>query len=207
MSSKSKNHNTAWLIIMVQLHFLCSRNSAKVQIGLGLQSWACGTLRQMINILHWTCLVVSYPSLSSIVQALADRSIERAKAASQLPHALTYDNINISSLIFIEQGPNTMSKVQLGTFTVVYELLNAGAEDMDIKPMLKNLRCSSPLCFSDLCMTPCTRQLYATQMAVTIVHILMKYMKVFDTQSSDALLQYMLCWPLPSGHRTVFHPL
>ena len=51
-SPKSKNHVTALLVIMEQVHFLCSRNSAKVPIGLGLQAWACGTLRQMINVLH-----------------------------------------------------------------------------------------------------------------------------------------------------------
>lgn len=83
-----------------------------------------------------------------------DKSIERAKAAALHPHALAYDNINISSAIFVEQGPNTMSKVQSGTFAVVYELLNARFEDMDLTPMLENLRCSSPLGFSDLRMTP-----------------------------------------------------
>ncbi|KAN0127259.1 hypothetical protein V8E53_014915, partial [Lactarius tabidus] len=61
------------------------------------------------------------------------------------PHALTYDNINISSSIFVEQGLNAMSKVQSGTFAVVYELLNACAEDMDIAPLVENLWQSSPL--------------------------------------------------------------
>ena len=46
---KSKNQCTASLIIMTQPHFLCSKFSAKVQIGLGLQAWACDTLRQMIH--------------------------------------------------------------------------------------------------------------------------------------------------------------
>jgi hypothetical protein len=100
-----------------------------------------------------------------MVQALANRSIERAQAASQLPHALVYNNINISSLIFIEQSPNSMSKVQSGTFAVIYKLLNACSEDMDIKPMLDNLRLSSPLCFLDLHMTPCAIQSYASQTA------------------------------------------
>jgi hypothetical protein len=77
-SAKSKNRFTALLIIMAQIHYLCSRNSAKVPIGLGLHAWVCGTLRQMIDILHQTCLAVSYPSIATMVQSLADRSIERA---------------------------------------------------------------------------------------------------------------------------------
>ncbi|KAH9010956.1 hypothetical protein EDB83DRAFT_2234192 [Lactarius deliciosus] len=206
-SAKSKNCFTASLIIMAQLHFLRSRHSAKVPIGLGLQAWACGTSRQMIDVLHRTSLTVSYPSVATMVHSLADRSIERAKAASLLPHALAYDNINISSSIFVEQGPSAMSKVQSGTFAVIYELLNARAEDMDIKPLAENLRRSSPLEMSALRMTLQARQSYMTQMAISIIQILMKYVKGFEQQQSDAALQHPKRRPLPDGHKTVFHPL
>ena len=49
-----------------------------------------------------------------MVEALADKSIEWVKDASVLPHTLTHNNINIntSSSIFVEQGPNAMTKVQ-----------------------------------------------------------------------------------------------
>ncbi|KAH9169075.1 hypothetical protein EDB89DRAFT_2115183 [Lactarius sanguifluus] len=206
-SAKSKNRLTAFLIIMAQIHYLRSWNSARVQIGLGLQAWACGTSRQMVDVLHRTGLTVSYNSISSMVQSLADRSIDRAKATSLLPHALAYDNINISSLIYVEQGPNTMSKVQSGTFAVIYELLNARAEDMDMKPLIKNLRRSSLLVISDLRMTLATGQSYISQVAVTIVCILTKYVKGFETQQSDPMLQHPPRRPLPVGHKTVFHPL
>ncbi|KAH9163046.1 hypothetical protein EDB89DRAFT_1912945 [Lactarius sanguifluus] len=206
-SAKSKNRLTAFLIIMAQIHYLRSWNSARVQIGLGLQAWACGTSRQMVDVLHRTGLTVSYNSISSMVQSLADRSIDRAKAASLLPHALAYDNINISSSIYVEQGPNTMSKVQSGTFAVIYELLNARAEDMDMKPLIKNLRRSSPLVISDLRMTLATGQSYISQVVVTIVRILTKYVKGFETQQSDPMLQHPPRRPLPVGHKTVFHPL
>jgi hypothetical protein len=79
------------------------------------------------------------------------------------PHALTYDNINISSSIFVEQGLNAMSKVQSGTFAVVYELLNACAEDMDIAPLVENLWQSSPLDISSLWMTPQAAVSYVSQ--------------------------------------------
>lgn len=206
-SPKSKNRSTALLIIMAQIHFLRSRCSAKVPIGLGLQSWACGTSKQMIDVLHRTCLTVSYTSISSMVEALAARSIERAKDASVLPHALTYDNINISSSIFVEQGPNAMSKVQSGTFAVVYELLNARAEDMNIGPLVDNLQQSSPLDLTSLRMTPQAAESYASQTAITIIRILSKYVNGFEIQLTDAYLQRPQRRPLPLGHKTVFHPL
>jgi hypothetical protein len=205
--AKSKNHSMALLIIMAQIHFLCSRNSAKVQIGLRLQAWACGTSRQMINVLHQTCLTVLYPSIANMVQALADCSIERARAVSLHPHALAYDNANVSSSIFVEQGPNTMSKVQSGTFAVIYELLNACAEDMDIKPLIENLCRSSPLVIADLQMKPEAGQFYISQTAVTLVQILMKYVKGFDAQQTSELLKHPLQRSLPVRHKTVFHPL
>ncbi|KAF8263752.1 hypothetical protein EI94DRAFT_1772848 [Lactarius quietus] len=180
-TAKLKNHCTALLIIMSQIHFLRSWYLAKVSIGLGLQSWACGTSRQMIDVLHRTCLTVSYASIATMVQALVDCSIERAKATSLIPHALAYDNINISSSIFVEQGPNAMSKVQSGTFAVIYELFNARLEDMDIKPLS-----------------------YISQTAVTIVCILAKYVKGFEMYSR---LVHPTRRPLPTGCKTVFHPL
>ncbi|KAH9158717.1 hypothetical protein EDB89DRAFT_1867625, partial [Lactarius sanguifluus] len=198
-SAKSKNCFTALLITMAQIHFLCSENSAKVQISLGLQAWACGTSRQMIDVLHRMGLTVLYNSISSLVLKLADRSIERAKAASLLPHALAYDNINISSSIYV--------KVQSGTFAVIYELLNARAEDMDMRPLIKNLQHSSPLVISDLRMTLAAGQSYISQTTVTIVRILTKYVKGFETQQSDPMLQHPPRRPLSVGHKTVFHPL
>jgi hypothetical protein len=52
---------------------------------------------------------------------------------------LVYDNVNISSSIFVEQGPNTMSKVQSGTLAVIYKLYGASAEDMHILPLMNKL--------------------------------------------------------------------
>ncbi|KAH9025785.1 hypothetical protein EDB85DRAFT_1869407 [Lactarius pseudohatsudake] len=206
-SAKSKNRFTALLIIMVQIHYLHSWNFARVQIGLGLQAWACGTSRQMIDILHRTGLMVLYKSISNLVLKLADCSIERVKAALLLPHTLAYNNVNISSSIYVKQGPNTMSKVQSGTFGVIYELLNARAEDMSIEPLVDNMWHSSPLALSDLRMTPQARQSYILQTTVTIVQILMKYVKGFETQQSDTTLQHPKRRPLLVGHKTIFHPL
>ncbi|KAH9044053.1 hypothetical protein EDB83DRAFT_2211657, partial [Lactarius deliciosus] len=56
-------------------------------------------------------------------------------------------------------------------------------------------------------MTLQARQSYMTQTAISIVQILMKYVKGFEQQQSDAALQHPKRRPLPDGHKTVFHPL
>ncbi|KAF8272938.1 hypothetical protein EI94DRAFT_1565132 [Lactarius quietus] len=78
---------------------------------------------------------------------------------------------------------------------------------MDIKPLIENLRRSSPLVYSDLRMTPRARLSYVSQTTVTIVRILMTHVKGFETQASDAMLQHPPRRPLPIGHKTTFHPL
>lgn len=83
-----------------------------------------------------------------------------------------------------------MSKVQSGTFAVIYELLNACPEDMQIEPMIQNLQNSSPLALSDCRPSIMSLRLYAEHSAINISQILMKYVNGFDKQKSDPLLQH-----------------
>ncbi|KAH8982768.1 hypothetical protein EDB86DRAFT_2834206 [Lactarius hatsudake] len=78
---------------------------------------------------------------------------------------------------------------------------------MVIKPLAKNLWGSSPLDMSDLQMTLQARQSYMTQTVITIVQILMKYLKGFETQQLEVALQHHKRRLLSDGHKTVFHPL
>jgi hypothetical protein len=197
----------ASLIIMAQIHYLRSMYSAKIPIGLGLQAWASGTSQQMISVLHRSCLSVSYPSIAAVIHSLAEHSIKRAQAISLHPHILAYDNVNVSLLIYVEQGPNTMSKVQSGTLAIIYELSGACAEDMPILPLMTNLRQSSPLSITDLCPSVDAMHSYMGQTAINITQILGKYVKGFESQLLDASLQHTPRRPLPLGHKTVFHPL
>ena len=79
------------------MHFLWWYSSAKMQISLSCMILASGASKQVMNVLHHACLTMSYISTSKIINVLADSSIEREKIAASHPHALTYDNINISS--------------------------------------------------------------------------------------------------------------
>ena len=100
-----------------------------------------------------------------------------------------------------------MSKVQSGTFAVIYELVDARPEDMQIQPMIENLRKSSPLKLADCRPSITSLRSYATQSAVTIAQILMKYVPGFDTQKNDEGLQHKPRQTIPKGHKTVFHPI
>ena len=52
--------------------------------------------------------------------------------------------------IGVTMCPGTMSKVQSGTIAVIYKLLDACCEDMQLEPMLKQFRNSLPLWLTDL---------------------------------------------------------
>ncbi|KAF8557270.1 hypothetical protein OG21DRAFT_1505485 [Imleria badia] len=61
----------------------------------------------------------------------------QAVQIAQRPHILCYDNINISTSIFVEQRIGAPAKVQSGTFPILYELRNVD---------LEHLRCSTIKC-------------------------------------------------------------
>ncbi|KAF8906798.1 hypothetical protein CPB84DRAFT_1744923 [Gymnopilus junonius] len=117
-AAKSKNRKKGMYILHAGIHFLCSLKSSKVQVGLGLAAWASGASKEVMMVLHHSCLSMSYSSINSIVTSLADSAIEKAQKAASGPHALAYDNINILTSIFVEQKPGMPNKVQSGTFAV-----------------------------------------------------------------------------------------
>ena len=124
-------------IISASVHYLCSLASCKVQIGLGLLTETTGASHGMIDVLHQSALLMSLISITHIIDALAEHSLEEVQKAVQIrPHTLTYDNINLSMSIFVEQTANTPNKVQSSTFLVIYELLNAKLEDMKLEPII-----------------------------------------------------------------------
>ena len=161
-----------------------------IQIGLGLAAWLNGASRHLMNILHQSCLSMSY-LVSPTSSLFADKSIEEARRVAAGPHGLGYDNINISNSIFVEQGPNTMSKVQSGTFAVIYyELLSAHLKDMKIQPMVENLNKAVPLKFTDLVPFVTAMHSYSLQTTINIINILFKYVAGFDDIKKDPILQH-----------------
>ena len=128
-----------------------------------------------MNVLHHAGLSLSYVSIATMITTLADRSIEEAHLVGSGPHALAYDNINLSTSIFVEQGPNMASKVQSRTFAVIYELCNAKAENLKIEPLIHNLTNASLLKISNLRLSHTVRTSYFQQMLINIMKILFQH--------------------------------
>ncbi|KAF9039934.1 hypothetical protein BJ165DRAFT_1392786 [Panaeolus papilionaceus] len=194
-------------ILSAQAHYLRSKFSSKFQIGYGLSAWANGAPKQLIQALHRSCLGVSYTAISSISTTLAESELEAARIAADKAHGLSYDNINVSSSIFVEQGPNAMSKVQSGTFAVIYELLNANKDDMKLAPILERLKSAPPLEMTDLQPSPDAMASYVKQSVITIAKILIEHIKGFEDYHTDPLLQHSIRRRLSLRHKTKYHPL
>jgi len=175
---------------------------------LGTAAWASGASRRTIDIYHQSGNSVSYPSIASIIESLAETSLEEArKIVRTRPHALAYDNINLSTSIFVEQTTNTPNKVQSGTFPIVYELFNANPDDMKLEPMISRLKNSSPLKMTDLRLRKETLESFNIQSSINIVEILFKYAKGFEYLKNHPLFKHPERRVLPKGHKTKFYCL
>ena len=205
-SQQSRNRTTTRELINAQVHFLSSYRSCKVQLGLGLMAWSTGASRQLLNVLYQAGLCSSFTAINHIIESLANHSMNQAKLVSSGPHVLAYDNINLSSSIFVEQTPSSMSKVQSGTFAVIYDLPNVQTDDMRIAPMIERLKHSSPLCMSDLRLSKESSKSYFSQTSVNVCRILFKYVKGFEGIEGVPILQHVACRKLPDGHKTRFYP-
>lgn len=159
----------------MQIHYLRSQASCRVQIGIGLTASVLGASRSLIDIIHHAGLSTSYTGITNILNALADSSQVQAAQVANGPHAAAYDNIQTLGSTHIEQRPDAPSKVRSGTFGMIYELPNARAEDMKLEPMLERLQKTSHLKITNLCMDRAAKKMYAHQTNVNITNVLFKY--------------------------------
>jgi hypothetical protein len=160
----------------------------------------------MIEVLHQCGLVISNPSILRGIHILADRSMEEARRVAAGPHGLEYDNINLSTSTFVEQTSDMPSKVQSGTFAVIYELLNGNPQHMKIAPLIQRLKASSPLKVSAIRPSKISIASFTHQSCINSILILFKYVKGFDTQNTHPLLQHRPRHMLPQNHKTKFYP-
>ncbi|KAJ8522779.1 hypothetical protein ONZ45_g630 [Pleurotus djamor] len=121
-----KNPDLTCKVLVTQLAYQRSNRSSKFHSVLGLFLWSTGCQRQTIDALFRCGLTVSYDTVLNSIASLGMQCLERAARVSRGPHLCAYDNVNISTSIHTEQrGAATPSKVQSGTFAVIYELRNA----------------------------------------------------------------------------------
>jgi hypothetical protein len=195
-------------MIHASAHYLRSLASCKIQIGIGLTAWSTGASRRMIDILHQSALTMSYTSVLKVLESLSEHSLQTARDyVNHFPHALAYDNINISTSIFVEQRENMPSKVQSGTFPVIYELLNANPEHMQLEPMIARFKLSSPLNMSDVRPRKEALRSFRLQSSINISDVLFKYVEGFAYVKDHSCFQHPTRRAIPKGHKTKFYCL
>lgn len=93
---------------MAQVLHLRSVNCSKLQSMFGLFAWAHGASCQVMEFLSHCSLSTSFSGTFDLLKSLADNGIGKGHyIVAFIPHSLGYDNINLSTSIFVEQtGPN-----------------------------------------------------------------------------------------------------
>ena len=123
-------------------------------------------------------------------------------------HIFCYDNINLSTSIFVEQRGLSPAKVTSGTFAVLYKVRNGRAEHMKLAPILKRFKQVKGLIF-DQDLQPTVDQMtsFLFQLKVVVVRVLTKYIKGFQSYSKSQGLQHKPRCPMPKGYVTEQFPL
>ena len=194
---------------MKQLCFQRSHNSLGFPGLFGLFLWTTGCARQTIEALHRCGLSVSYTSVLHIIESLASHCIQLAIKVGAGIHVFCYDNVNISTSIFVEQrGSLGPEKVTSGTFGVIYKVRNGDPEHMKLAPILERLKTSKGLDFNrDVRPTRSQLESFQFQLKIVIVHVLTKYSEHFKSYTTHPALQHKPRRPMPKGYVTEQYPI
>ncbi|KAG2737658.1 hypothetical protein P692DRAFT_20788007 [Suillus brevipes Sb2] len=204
-NNKIKDCGIACNIIITQLAAQRSHHSLLFSAPFTLFCWTNGVSRQTIEALHKCGLCISFTSLLKLLERLADQCVRRAQWIARGPHVMCYDNINISTSIFVEQRASAPAKVQSGTFAILYEVRNGNPAHMRLTPILQRAQAASDLMFNaDVRPTYDQTASYYQQLRVHVVNILLEHCSYFKNL---ATLPYHDRRKLPVGYRTKQYPL
>ncbi|KAF9553470.1 hypothetical protein CPC08DRAFT_767505 [Agrocybe pediades] len=98
-----KSPTTTCNVIVMQLSYQRLQRSIGFAGLFGLFLWTTSCSKQTIEALHRCGLSVSYKSVLSTIEALANHCMELAAKVGFDVHIFCYDNVNISTSIFVEQ--------------------------------------------------------------------------------------------------------
>lgn len=195
-------------VLLKQLSYQRSNNALGFQTVFGLFLWATGCARQTIDALHKCGLTISYTSVLNAISSLATRCVELAVDVGSGMHVFCYDNVNLSTSIFVEQrGATSPAKVTSGTFAVLYKVRNGNPEHMKLNPIIERFKQVKGLNFTDLQSTSTQIKSFVSQLKVIIIRVLTKYVKGFEEYSNDPAIQHRPRRPMPKGYVTEQFPL
>ena len=66
----------------------------------------------MMDILHKAALSICPGNVNTVLEKLADESVEKAAKVANDPHANEYDNLNVIGSVHVEQRPDAPNKVR-----------------------------------------------------------------------------------------------
>ena len=196
-------------ILVKQLSYHRSGRALGFPAQFGLFLWSSGCSRQTIEALHQCSLSVSYPSVLANISSLADHCIREAVEVGSGIHVFCYDNVQISTSIFVEQhGTSGPSKVTSGTFGLLYAIRNGNPVHMQLAPIMERFRDVKGLQFNhDICPTDQQLNSIQFQLKIAIIWVLLKYCPSFKSYATDPSLQNTPHRPMPAGYVTKQFPL
>jgi hypothetical protein len=170
-----------------QLSYQRSNNSLSFPTVFGLFLWVTGSVWQTINALHKCGLSVAYTSVLNALSSLATQCVDLAVNVGSGIHVFCYDNVNISTLIFVEQrGASSPAKVTSGTFAVLYKVRNGNPQHMKLAPIIEHFKQVKGLSYNhDLELTVIQWASFHFQLVTVVVRVLTKYVKGFKSFSKD----------------------
>ncbi|KAJ7451396.1 hypothetical protein FB451DRAFT_1051517 [Mycena latifolia] len=206
--NKIKRPQKMCQVVTRQLLYQYSNRCLGFQAEFGLFLWSTGCARQTIDALFRCGLSVSYDSVLNLIQSLSYHCDSRAIAFSKDLHGFCYDNMNLSTSIFVEQrGPSGPAKVQSGTFGLLYRIRNV-AEHMLIAPIIKRFKATTGLHFNcDI--RPTLEQLSSChdQFIVIAIDRLIDNEPGFEYVAKHPLIQHKTLRAIPVGYVSDFCPL
>ena len=124
-------------------------------------------------------------------------------------HVFCYDNINLSTSIFVEQrGTSGPAKVTSGTFGILYKVCNGNPDHMKLAPILEHFRKVKGLDFNnDIRPTPPQLVSFRSQLQIRIINVLITYCDHFHIYAKDPDLQHKPRRKMPAGYKTEQFPL
>ncbi|KAJ7144018.1 hypothetical protein C8R44DRAFT_602380 [Mycena epipterygia] len=207
LHNKKKKPEKMCQVVTRQLLYQSSNRCLAFQAEFGLFLWSTGCSRATIDALFRCGLSVCYDSVLNLIESLADHCMLECIKIILHPHSFNYDNLNLSTSIFVEQrGAAGPAKVQSGTFAIFYRLRNASLDHMLIGPIMKRFKAfgkSKGLQFN-LDIKPSLDHLRSCheQLLIVVIHCLFKHNEGFEEVAKHASLKHTVRRAIPVGYTT-----
>ncbi|KAJ7272251.1 hypothetical protein C8J57DRAFT_1435199 [Mycena rebaudengoi] len=148
-----------------------------------------------------------YDTTKKIINTTGNQCLLEAKEVAHSPdgHMLGYDNLNLSTSIFVEQrGSAGPAKVQSGTYPIIYKLRNPNPRALVLGPMLLRAHQAPDLNFNlDLCPTLEQSRRSHHQFCSYIIRVVCRYEPSFKHRQDEPALQSPPTRRLPDGYMTI----